>query len=77
MCLHFLEQFQEEVINMLTNCLFKSTRLAQVSIIVAQKNVLSKLLIIKNKEYTAEEEKILNNIMENVEKSLRFALGKG
>lgn len=60
----------------LTDCLFKSTRLTQVSIMVAQKNVLNKLHIIKKRECTPEEAAVLDNIMQNVERSLRYALGE-
>lgn len=72
----FLDQFQEEVIGLLTECLYKSTRMTQVSIMVALKNLLSKLNIIKKVQFTAEEKITLNNIMSHVEASLKYAIGK-
>ena len=71
-----IDQFQEEVIGLLTESLFKSTRLTQVSIMVALKNLLSKLNIIKKGRYTVEEEVTVRNIMSNVETSLKYALGE-
>ncbi len=43
---------------------------------VALKNVLSKLHIIKISSYNAEEQIFLDNIMSKVEKALRYALGE-
>jgi hypothetical protein len=43
---------------------------------VALKNLTSKLAIIRKVRYTAEEETVLGNIVSNVEKSLKYAIGK-
>ncbi|XKL61608.1 hypothetical protein PGB90_001441 [Kerria lacca] len=68
------KSYQEEIINMLSGCLFKSTRLTQVSIMVALKNILSKLHIIKRSAYSPDEKIIVDNLTHNVEKTIRYAL---
>lgn len=68
--------FQEGVISLLTECLFKTTRLSQVSIMVALRNILSKLCIIRKVSRSPEEERIFNRLMDHIERALHYSLGK-
>lgn len=72
----FTARFQEEVITLLTECLFKTTRLSQVSIMVALRNILSKLFLVKKVNLSSQEEEILNRLMENIERALHYSLGR-
>lgn len=74
--IYILDTYQEEIIQLLTDCLVKNTRITQVSVMVALKNLISKLNIIKKSSLTNEEEVILNAIMTNIEKAIQYAIGK-
>ncbi|XP_065211361.1 proteasome adapter and scaffold protein ECM29 [Planococcus citri] len=66
--------YQEEIVQLLTDCLMKNTRITQVSVMVALKNLISKLNIIKKSSLTPEEEITLNSVMVNIEKSIQYAI---
>lgn len=43
---------------------------------VALRNILSKLFLVKKVNLSPEEEEVLNRLMENIERALHYSLGK-
>lgn len=77
-CSFFLstDTYQEEIVQLLTDCLVKNTRITQVSVMVALRNLISKLNVIKKTSLSPQEEITLNSVMVNIEKAIQYAIGK-